>query len=100
MVTGALWREDRLRDLLAWHAVNVMNGSGAKTKGGGPITMETLLGRAPTALKYYFATADEAPTPESEPSMAAPSPAPPPVDPIRFRLEELERRGFQVKRVA
>ena len=99
MLDGALWREERQRELLAWHAMHVMAGSGTKTRGGGSITMQTLLGRAHVPGPHYQPP-EPAPepvvTPEAEPS--APTPPPQPVDPIRARMEQLVERGM-AKRV-
>ena len=99
MLDGALWREERLRELLAWHAMHVMAGAGAKTRGGGPITMQALLGRAHIPGPHY-----QPPEPEPEPvatpadELSAPTP-PRTVDPLTIQLDHLAKRGFQVKRV-
>jgi hypothetical protein len=90
MLEGALWREERWKDLLAWHAAHIMNGSGAKAKSGGSITMEMLLGRPPIPLT-------KAPPPKPEPEPAVDDKPRPPteaVDPIRARLEQLAAMGM------
>ena len=99
MLDGALWREERLRELLAWHAMHVMAGAGAKSKSGGPINLEMVLGRAHIPGPHY-----QPPEPEPEPvaapadELSAPSPQKT-VDPLTIRLEQLAKRGFQVTRV-
>ena len=100
MLDGALWREERLRELLAWHAMHVYAASGNKPKSGGVFTMDFVLGRAHIPGPHY-----QPPEPEPEP-VAAPeadplaSPPPPKtVDPLTIRLEQLAKRGFQVTRV-
>jgi hypothetical protein len=93
MVEGALWREERQRDILAWHAANVMAGFGAKTKSGMAITARALLGRDPVPLIP--------PRPEPPPAKtydATPTPKrAAPVDPIRARLEALAQQGLAVR---
>jgi hypothetical protein len=100
MLDGALWREERFRELLAWHALHVMSASGAKSRGGGPLTMELILNRAYIPGPHYQPVDVQEPDPVStttdEP--AAPRPVKS-VDPLTIRLELLAQRGFQVTRV-
>jgi hypothetical protein len=100
MLDGALWREERVRELLAWHALHVMSASGAKSRGGGPLTMELILNRAYVPGPHYQPVDVQEPDPVStaidEPSAPTPMTA---VDPLTVRLEQLAKRGFQVTRV-
>jgi hypothetical protein len=98
LLDGALWREERFRELLAWHAMHVMAGAGAKTRGGGPIHMEALLGRAPIPGPHYQPLAPEPePAAPSEATPSAPTPSRQSIDPIRARLEQLVERGMATR---
>jgi hypothetical protein len=92
MLEGALWREERCKDLLAWHAIHVMSGFGAKAKSGGSLTMEMLLGRPPIPLTKA------PPKPEPEPAVDdEPRPPTEAVDPIRARMDALVAVGKAVR---
>lgn len=43
MADGWRWRLERTRELLAWHAANVINGSGMRTRS---VSAEKILGRS------------------------------------------------------
>jgi hypothetical protein len=100
MLDGALWREERFRELLAWHALHVMSASGAKSRGGGPLTMELILNRGYIPGPHYQPVDIQEPDPvktrDDKPSASTPVKS---VDPLTIRLEQLAKRGFQVTRV-
>jgi hypothetical protein len=83
MVRGALWREERHRDVVAWHALHVLAAAGSKRR----FTLEEVLGRKPMPL-VEERPAPPPPTPEPEPD------EPQPVDLIRARLDMLVAAGL------
>lgn len=109
MVEGALWREERQRELLAWHAYHIMVASGAKKRSGGALTVADVLGRD------YFIPGPHYRMPEpvvfAQPEVATPHDDPLPrrgpvtavegtaeaADPIRARLDSLVARGMAVR---
>lgn len=100
MVDGALWREERQRELLAWHAWHVISGFGTKKRGGAALTLQDVLGRGFIPGPHY-----EHPAPQAthdRPAATTPAPMRPPTpaapfDPIKFRMEQLVRMGKAVR---